>query len=463
MSNEDISILILDDEEGMVSLLEAIVKDSGYTPVSFTSPNKAMQYLQKARVDIAIVDIRMPEMDGLSFLTKAHELDPHLPVVMITAYGSIENAVACVKVGAFDYITKPFQNDEIIIAVDKVLERRRLINENNDLKMRLSGIDHAPVIVGKSRKILEVTALARRIADGKSKILLTGESGTGKDMLAAYIHAVSPRRDKRFVPVQCGLLPENLLESELFGHRKGSFTGATDNKIGLFEDADGGTVYLDEIGDIAANVQSKLLRFIDENTIRPVGETRSKMLDVRLISATNKDLAALVKKKRFREDLYYRLKVVTITMPPLRERKEDIPALAVHFLSLLNKENGRHIELSSDCIPMLMSNRWEGNIRELKHCIESAYAVCEEDVITTREIAHVLAYSGDEGGLSGTFKERKQKTISYFERGYLAELLTKYKGNIAKASKSAGMNKKNLWLLLKKYGFKYSDFRRVEK
>lgn len=466
MKENNFKILILDDEQSMCALIKNIVENFNFKAKTFISPHKALNALEKEKYDMALVDIKMPEMSGIDFLKKALEFDKEMPVVMITAYGSIDNAVECMKLGAFDFVTKPFQADEIKIIIDKIIERRNLIKENILLKQQIKESFIQQEIVGKSKKILEILEFAGKVANSKLKVLITGESGTGKELLARYIHFKSERRDKPFVPVQCSLLPETLFESELFGHKKGSFTGAIEDKEGLFEYANGGTLFLDEIGDITLNVQGKLLRFLQEQELRKVGDLKTKILDVKIISATNKNLEQLVNQKQFREDLYYRLKVITINLPPLRERKEDIPILVSYFVNNMSREMKQKITIDANCYDYLMNYEWPGNIRELKNCIENAILISDRGIVKLDNIKQILnSFPERKKVISNSieqeinYKKAKQILLNDFEKEYLTALLKKTEGNITKAAKIAGIDKKNFWLKLKKNKIDFTKFK----
>jgi len=453
--NVPAEILIVDDELGMCQLLTDIVADLGYAAVAATSPRRALDMVEPGRFLAGIVDIKMPEMSGMDFLRLAAARDRQLSFVMITGYGNIENAVACMKLGAFDYITKPFQADEIKMALHKVVERRSLIQENSLLKRRIASLSPKAVLIGESPEMRGLKETARQVAATHYKVLITGESGTGKEVLARTIHEQSSRNLMPFVPVQCSLLPEPLLESELFGHRKGAFTGALQDKPGLFEAAEGGSLFLDEIGDIDLAVQGKLLRFLQEQELKRVGDVKTRILDVRLIAATNKNLEDLIQRKEFREDLYYRLKVVALTVPPLRSRKADLPLLARHFADQIRAEIGRPLTLAKSALERLLLHDWPGNIRELRNCLESAAALCREGVIAGDDIDRVLGCQAvGPGGIAlpnRPFREAKQAVMRRFEQEFALQILREHQGNLTRAAQAAGMDKKNFWLLLKKH------------
>ena len=461
MKNSDASILVLDDEEGMCKLLKSILTAEGYNVVTMTSSVQALDMVRKEKFDAAIVDINMPEMNGIEFLKQAIAIRPGLYFIMITAYGSIENAVDAMRFGAFDYITKPFQGDEIRISVRQALDHIQLVDENIRLKREIELLQNPGNLNVISRRMQEIMAFCRKVADSQLSVLITGESGTGKEVIAKYIHSISDRRDKPFVPVQCSLLPINLLESELFGFKKGSFTGAGDSRAGLFEQADNGIIFLDEIGDIGFDIQGKLLRFLQDREIRRIGDSKSVILNVRMISATNKNLEELIKKKEFRDDLYFRLKVLSIHIPPLRERKEDIPFLLSSFLREINNLRTVPVEIENECVNYLMKYDWPGNVRELKNCIESASALCENNIIREEDLSSILAYQGN--SLTETklnFKDSKARVIEEFEKKYLSGMLEKNNGNIAAAAREAEIDRKNFWLMVQKYNIEPEEFKK---
>ncbi len=461
MKNSDVHILIVDDEEGMCKLLKSILSAAEYDVRTTTSPLKALDMVRNEIFSLVIVDINMPEMNGLEFLKRSLEIRPGLYFIMITAYGSIENAVDAMKFGAFDYITKPFQGEEIRISVRQVQDHIELVDENIRLKKEIELLQNPGTLNVISRRMQEILAFCRKVADSQLSILITGESGTGKEVIAKYIHSISDRKDKPFVPVQCSLLPVNLLESELFGFKKGSFTGAGDSRAGLFEQADNGIIFLDEIGDIGIEIQGKLLRFLQDREIRRIGDSKSMVLNVRMISATNKNLEELIKKKEFRDDLYFRLKVLTIHIPPLRERKEDIPFLLGSFLAEINKTRNKPVEIENDTVNYLMKYDWPGNVRELKNCIESASALCENNIIRKEDISSTLSKPVDSFSETDmNFRDSKSRAIEEFEKKYLTVMLEKNKGNIAAAAREAEIDRKNFWLMVQKYNINPEDYKK---
>jgi DNA-binding NtrC family response regulator len=368
------SILVVDDEDIMREILEALLTREGYQVRMASSGEEGLELARSTTFDAAIVDVMMPVMDGLSTLEELKKIDDELPVVMVTAFASVETAIAAMKRGAFDYITKPFKNDEVLVVVRNAVERRRLVAENTALRQNLQAqYQKFAGIIGRSPRMKQVFDLIIQAAPSRSTILITGESGTGKELVARAIHSNSARSDRAFVTVNSGNLPADLLESTLFGHVKGAFTGAINPKRGLFDMADKGSIFFDEIGNIPPETQAKLLRVMQEREFMRLGGTDTIKVDVRIIAATNGDLREMVEDGRFREDLYYRLHVINIYLPPLRERKDDVPLLAQHFLEKYREENNkRDIELGADALDLLMDYDWPGNVRELENVMERA-------------------------------------------------------------------------------------------
>ena len=380
-SNQNGTIVIADDETNIRRVLEAVFTKEGYNVISAENGKAAINAVsENPDVDVVISDLIMPDMNGVEVLEAVKQINPSISVLMITAHGTIKSAVDAMRLGAFDYITKPFDMDEIKVVVKKAIERNQLITENRELRQQLKTRYRFDNIVGNSGKMQDVYRLVERVADSRATVLIRGESGTGKELIARALHFNSPRANKSFVPVACIALAETILESELFGHEKGAFTGAIGTKMGRFEAADGGTLFLDEIGDIPGNVQMKLLRVIQEREFERVGGLKTIKVDVRLITATNQDLENAVKEGKFREDLYYRLQVVQINIPPLRDRKEDIPPLVEHFINMYAGENGKAIKFASpEALEMMMAYNWPGNVRELENTIERAIVLADHD------------------------------------------------------------------------------------
>ncbi len=386
-------ILIVDDEEVLRDVLDAVLRREGFDILSAASGEEALSVLDSEDVDLVILDVMLPGISGIDTLRAIRISNPNLPVIVITAFSSIDGAIDAMKQGAFHYIPKPFKNEEVILTVNKALEQRRLSRENERLKAELSDKYAFSNIIGKSETMRKVFDLIRLAAPSRSNILIQGESGTGKELVAKAIHHGSPRARNAFVTVNSGSLPPELLESSLFGHMKGAFTGAIATKRGLFEVADGGSIFLDEIGNINLETQAKLLRVIQEKEFMRLGSVETVKVDVRIIAATNADLHKLMAEQRFREDLYYRLNVITIQLPPLRRRREDIALLVQHFLQKYSEENKRKVkEVTPDAMRILMDNSWPGNVRELENTIERAVVLCTGDRITPELLPDYLRY-----------------------------------------------------------------------
>ncbi|OGQ73584.1 MAG: histidine kinase [Deltaproteobacteria bacterium RIFOXYA2_FULL_42_10] len=378
-------VLVVDDEESMRHMLSIILKKEGYDIVCAEGGEQALKILGKDEFDFAICDIKMPGVDGVDFLKRLkteQDIISQPTIVMMSAYGTIDMAIECMRLGAYDYISKPFKADEMILTLKKAEERERLKSENLRFKQALQAEYNFKNIIAKSHQMIEIFQLIKKVADYNTTVLLTGGSGTGKELVARALHYNGNRRDKSFIAVNCGAIPENLLESELFGHVKGAFTDAVRNKNGLFEEADGGTIFLDEIGELPKDLQVKLLRVIQEGELRRVGDSKSRKIDVRIIAATAKDLMEEIKKGNFREDLFYRLNVVPIKIPPLRERQGDIPLLVNHFIERYAKKFGKAVKGISDmAMNLLISYAWPGNVRELENIIERAVILEDTEVI----------------------------------------------------------------------------------
>jgi DNA-binding NtrC family response regulator len=386
-------ILIVDDEEVLRDVLDAVLRREGFDIITASTGEEALSLLDGEEVDLVILDVMLPGISGIDTLRAIRISNPYLPVIVITAFSSIDGAIDAMKQGAFHYIPKPFKNEEVVLTVNKALEQRRLSRENERLKAELSEKYAYSNIIGKSEIMRKVFDLIRQAAPSRSNILVQGESGTGKELVAKAIHHASPRARNAFVTVNSGSLPPELLESSLFGHMKGAFTGAIATKRGLFEVADGGSIFLDEIGNINLETQAKLLRVIQEKEFMRLGSVDTIKVDVRIIAATNADLHKLMAEQRFREDLYYRLNVITIQLPPLRRRREDIPLLVQHFLQKYSEENKRKVrEVTTEAMRILMDHGWPGNVRELENTIERAVVLCTGDRITPELLPDYLRY-----------------------------------------------------------------------
>ncbi|MCI0658244.1 MAG: sigma-54 dependent transcriptional regulator, partial [Acidobacteria bacterium] len=433
-----------------------MLKNDGYRVDSAESATRARELISRGSYDLVISDISMPDGSGVDVLRTARETQPDCIVILITAYASTESAIEALKLGAYDYIIKPFDVEELRIVLKNALEKRQLERENTLLKRELKETSRFDDLVGESPAMDQVKAMLDRVAPTNSTVLIWGESGTGKELAARAIHRRSPRRAKQFVSINCGALPDELLESELFGHVKGSFTGAVATKKGLFEVADGGTIFLDEIGDTSPAMQVKLLRVLQERQIRRVGGTEQLEVDVRIITATNQDLEAMVREKRFREDLYYRINVIAIKMPPLREKREDIAALANHFLAKYTKIMGKRIrEISPDAMRQLMDYSWPGNVRELENVIERAVALEGSDRILPASFNREVASRTDEAqplpvvlNDSGIDLETQLERLR--ER-FMNEALSRTQGVQTRAAELLGMSFRSFRYFAKKY------------
>lgn len=454
-------ILVVDDEPDVLRLFRRMLKPEGFFVEGVNSGEAAIERIKKNNFDLVITDLKMPGMDGIEVLKTVKKIVPNLNVIVITAYGSIETAVEAMKEGAFDYITKPFHTDEILVTINKALEMNRILKENIYLHQELEKKYRFDKIIGNSRKMQEVYSIISKIAPTNATVLIYGESGTGKELVAQAIHYNSLRKKKKFLPINCGALPDNLLESELFGHIKGSFTGAIKDKKGLFEIADGGTLFLDDVGDVSPALQSRLLRVLQEGEIQPVGETKSIKVDVRIVAATNKDLKKMIAEDKFREDLYYRLNVISISLPPLSERKDDIPLLVNHFIQKFAAELKKDIKtVMPKVIEVLMAYSWPGNVRELENIIERAVTLSDKGVIELKDIyleAQIEPESVESALLRLSYKEAKEKIVESFTKKYLENLLLKHKGNITHAAKEAKIERQSLQKIVKRYGIIYKS------
>jgi len=452
-------VLVVDDEEIVLKSCQRIL-GSDYQVDTATNGPDAMRRVEERPYDLVILDIMMPGMDGLEVLQRIKEAHPDIDVVMITGLAEINIAVRAMKLGAFDYLPKPFEPDQLKLVLERALERRRLLQENLNLKSALSSKYRFENIIGSSPAMQGVYRLIAQCAPTNSTVLITGESGTGKELIARAIHYNSLRKDRPFVPVDCNSLTETLLESELFGHVKGAFTGAISNKRGMFEIADGGTLFLDEIGNISVPTQAKLLRVLQEREFRAVGDTRTQTTDIRLVTATNKDLKAMVADGSFREDLYYRINIFPIHMPPLRERREDIPALALHFLNAFKSEVGKEVsEISEGAMNALVNYDWPGNVRELENTVHRAMILATGKVIRRAHLANII----EAGGLPDTDVPRtsdelkrlkkvaREKSVEELEKRFVLEALRRNGWNVTRSAEETGMQRPNFQALMKKY------------
>ncbi len=450
-------ILVIDDEKSILDLLSVVFEKEGYVVKTSLSATRAVELIGNEDFDMIISDIKMPQMNGMELLRYVRQKRPDIPIVMITAYGTIKQAVEALKAGAMDYIVKPFDVEELKIIVAQGLEKKRLKEENLFLKKELKEKYDFENMIGKSKVMQEVYDLVEKVAGTDSTVLITGESGTGKEMAARAIHYLSTRRENAFVSINCGALPENLLESELFGHVKGSFTGAVANKKGMFEIAEKGTLFLDEVGEMSPWTQVKLLRALQDKRIRRVGGTEEILVNVRIISASNQDLKKNIEKGSFREDLFYRLNVISFEMPPLRNRKEDIPLLVSHFLEKFCTGMGRQMKrIAPEVISVFESHPWPGNVRELVNVIERVVAIEDRGTITKDSLPKEML-----------IPNRKQETTPALEPGfdfnavmdeisanYVRQALQFSRGNLKEAASILGINYRSLRYLVEKHKLK---------
>ncbi|MDD2365212.1 MAG: sigma-54 dependent transcriptional regulator [Desulfuromonadaceae bacterium] len=446
-------ILVIDDEKNMRNMLSIMLSRQGYSVDEAADGFEGLMALKGHVYDYILCDIRMPEMDGKSFLIQALKENVTAPIIMMSAYGSVETAVECMKLGSYDFISKPFKKDEIIIVLKKAEERERLKEENSRLREVISGKLSYNGIISRNPVMQEIFSQIKKVTDLKTSILVLGESGTGKELVAQAIHQSGQRSKKAFVAVNCGAIPENLLESELFGHVKGAFTDASSDKIGLFEQADNGTLFLDEIGELPLALQVKLLRVLQEGEIRRVGGAHTKKIDVRVVSATSRDLPSDVMSGRFREDLYFRLNVFSIQLPPLRERVEDIPLLAEYFIQRHSTAENR-IRIEPEAMRRLMSHGWSGNIRELENAIERACIVSENGVITTACLPTSIKSLNEDfrSEMPDDNNMSIKKAEDSIERELIHKALLKTGGNRTKAAKMLEISHRSLLYKIKEYG-----------
>lgn len=462
-------ILVVDDDEQMQFFLrEALVRQQYGVTVS-GSAEEALDALRSRDFDLLLLDVRLPGMSGLLAVEAALRIDPQIPIIVMTAHGSRESAIEAIRRGAYDFFTKPFRLEEMEIVIRRALEKRRLLVEIERLRRELNG-SHAGRMIGSSPAMRSVFHLVERAAPTDSTVLIVGESGTGKELVAQSIHERSSRRDRPFVKLNCAAIPESLLESELFGHEKGAFTGAHSRKPGKFELADEGTLLLDEIGDMSTATQSKILRVLQEQEFERVGGTVPVRVNVRIIASTNKDLPAAVREGRFRDDLYFRLNVVTIPLPPLRERREDIPDLAAHFVSETNVRLGRSIiRVSPEAMAALMDHDWPGNVRELRNAIERAAVVADGDTIGIGHLPPAIQAAagglvpgaGAEAGLRAG--RPLDERMAALERAFVLEALSKCGGVQAAAARLLGVSERSVWHLVRKHGIDVEKTRRKDR
>ncbi len=454
---EDKRVLIIDDEQNMQHMLSAILSRSGYRVEAAGNGQDGLDLLGNKDFDFVLCDIRMPVMDGMAFLQKASSLEHNATIIMMSAYGTVDSAIEAMKLGAYDYISKPFKAEEILLVLKKAEERESLRRENAALRRQLADIERVSGfgrMVARSKKMQQVFQLAAKVAQHTTTVLVTGESGTGKELVARGIHDLSPRANNPFVAINCGGIPENLLESELFGYVRGAFTGADMNKKGLFEEASGGTIFLDEIGELPLPMQVKLLRVLQEQEVRPIGAARSRRIDVRVIAATARDLASDVKKGNFREDLYYRLNVVNIHIPPLRERSEDIAVLSRHFAKKLAGRLGMEVlDIAPAALQLLMQHPWPGNVRELENVMERAVILAEKKVILPENLPSEFGTKRQARRLDDFFAGFSiKKAQRIMEKSLIRRALEATGGNKSKAAELLEISYPSLLGKIKEYG-----------
>ncbi|MBU1983301.1 MAG: sigma-54 dependent transcriptional regulator [bacterium] len=448
MTNE--TILLVDDKPNNLEVLGELLRQEGYTVRVARSGQEALASATALIPDVIVTDLRMPKMDGLEFFKAVHPLDAELPIIFITAFGTVESAVAAMKLGAYDYLTKPLDHEKLKLVLRRALDQRRIIRENRDLRAALRTQNAFDRIVGVSQKMQKLLQLVRTLASSVANVLLQGESGTGKELVAQAIHEASPRRERRLVVVNCSALSESLLESELFGHEKGAFTGATGRKRGWFEVADGGTLLLDEIGEMSSHLQVKLLRVIQERVVERVGGTDPIRVDFRLIAATNRDLKADVAAGRFREDLYYRLSVMSLKIPPLRERREDIPLLVIRFIQQCSRREGKRVtSVSPDVMERLVQYPWPGNVRELENALERAVVVAESEQLTLAMLPEEIQEWSPAG--RAALRPLEELTLEEMERFLIEKTLERTGGNKSQAARLLNVHRRSIYNRLKKY------------
>ena len=442
------NILVVDDEKDICKALSILLTKEGYSVKEAYNGEEALELIKKENFDVIMTDIRMEKVDGFEVLKQAQKISPETSVLMMTAFASVGSAVEAMRAGAVDYITKPFINDEIRLTIRRLIESRNLQMENLILRRELSQRPPAFTnIIGTSDAIQKIFSIMEKVIPTKSNILITGESGTGKGMVAEAIHESGPRKDKPFISINCGAIPENLLESELFGHKKGSFTSAIEDKKGLITMANGGTLFLDEVGELPPSLQVKLLHVIQTKELTPVGDTRVITVDIRIIAATNADIMQRVKEGKFREDLFYRLNVIEIKMPPLRDRKDDMPLLIKHYIAVFAKETGKNIkDIDYEAMQALLAYDWPGNIRELRNTIERAVVLADGEVITIHDLTDKFRTMDIEGVSASSLRQ----ALDHFEMEYVRRSLAESKGNKEATAAKLGIDLATLYRKLKK-------------
>ena len=457
-------ILIVDDQVSFCNHIQAALKMEGYRAVVTHNAKQALAELSSQSFDILLTDRKMPGMEGLELFKMARKIDPDISGIIMTAYGSISSAVAAIKHGATDYLQKPFEPESLLMVIEKTVRERQMLQEIRHLRREVNKKYAFGNIIGKNHKMQAIYALIKKVSDTDARVFITGETGVGKELVAKAIHFNSPRKNRPFVSINCGALAETLLETELFGHEKGAFTGAIRRKEGKFEYARGGTVFLDEVGDISPGMQVKLLRVLQEKKLERVGGNQPIDVNVRIISATNQDIKENIKSGDFRIELFYRLNVVPIHIPPLRERIEDIPLLVNHFIREFNKNFSKHnFKITTQALSQLMQHTWPGNVRELENVLERAFVTTEGETIDTIILSHDIQQRETLNALPGAsidipFKVARAMVEKRFEKTYLSEALERYEGNVSKTAKETGINPRTLWRKIKIYELERSMF-----
>lgn len=456
----DVTILVVDDEKSQRLILAGDLKGRGFNVLEADSVDAALNLVMNNSVDIILSDLKMPGATGIDLVNQLKKINPEIAVVIMTAYASVETAVLALKQGAYDFITKPYNLDEIELVIKRILEKNNLVSENKLLREQLESINKVDGLVTASLKMQKILDVVGRVAASKASVLILGESGTGKEVLARAMHYASKRKDKLFVPVNCAALNENLLESELFGHEKGSFTGAERQHKGRFEIADEGTIFLDEIGDLPTHIQVKLLRVLQEEQFERVGGSSTIKVDVRVIAATNRNVEELIKEGKFREDLYYRLNVVNIALPPLRERKEDIPLLISTFINKYKSDSNKEvIDFSKEALDVMMKYNYPGNIRELENIVHHSIVLSRNEIITTEDLPMGIRSHKSEKDIYSCFEPGTSlpEKVECLERNMVNDALHQTNGNQSAAAKILGISERNLRYRLEKWGLKSKD------
>lgn len=462
MTESGSKILIIDDEAEILSTTSKMLNVYGFKVATADNPEKAISQLNNEEFDLILCDLLIPGTDGMELLRQIKNSKKNIPVIIFSAYGTVDRAVACMKAGAFDFIEKPFEADHLKLVIDKALSYKQLSNERDNLLKQLEDKYKFENIIGKGPAMLKIFEMVESISESEANVLITGESGTGKELIARSLHARSKRKTKAFVPVNCGALPESLFEAELFGYEKGAFTNASQRKLGLLEYADKGTFFLDEVCELPINLQTKLLRVLQNKELRRLGGNEIISVDLRWISATNKNIEESLKKELLREDFYYRLNVINIHIPPLRERKEDIRLLADYFLKNNLKISGQgNKDFSENVIDAFQKYNWPGNVRELENTVERAVAFSKNDLIDISDLPEKFRIESSSKQVynNTTLNSVKQRAVASEEKKYINYLLDKYQGNVTKAAEEAGITRRNIYLLLKKHKINPQNWR----